>query len=102
VLVGDRGAEEGDNGVADELLHRPAVPLELVPQPSVVRREHRPDVLRIELLRARGEAHQVGEQDGDDLALLARRRTRRTKRSPTGPAELEAGRILLAASHARL
>ena len=47
VLVRDRGAEQTDNGVADELFNRPAEPLELAPKAPVVRREARPHVLGV-------------------------------------------------------
>ena len=43
----------------------------LAPKASVVRAQDRVDLLRVELLRARGEADEVGEEDGDDLALPA-------------------------------
>ena len=42
-----------------------------LPQAGVVRSENRADVLRIEALRAGGRADEVGEDDGDHLALLA-------------------------------
>jgi hypothetical protein len=67
--VRDRGTEKGHDRIADELLHRPAEPLELASQALVVRAEDRLDVFGIELLRARREAHQVGEEDGHDLPL---------------------------------
>src|SRR5207247_9501061 len=93
---------KGDNGVADELLDRAAVTLELVPQPCVVRREQGADVLGIELLRPRREANQIREQDRDDLPLLVGHRRRGVERGCAGAAELEAGRVLLAASRAGL
>jgi hypothetical protein len=42
--------------IADELLHRPAKPLELASQAFVVGTQDRFHVLRIELLRPRREA----------------------------------------------
>jgi len=65
-------SEHGHHRVADELLDRPAEVLELLPNACVVRAEQADDVFGIHLLGARGEADQVGEEDGDDLALLAR------------------------------
>jgi len=47
------------------------VPLELGSDPGVVVREQRANVLRIECLGSGGRAHEVAEEDGDDLALLA-------------------------------
>ena len=73
VLVRDRRPEHGDDGVADELLHRAPVALELVPEPRVVRREERPDVLGVEPLGALGRTDHVREHDRHDLALLAPR-----------------------------
>ena len=71
VLVCGRRAEERHDGVADELLDRPAVALELVPDACVVRAKDRLDVLGVERLRPRGEADEVAEDHGDDLALAA-------------------------------
>ena len=71
VLVRGRRPEDCDDGVADELLHRAPVALELVPEPRVVRGQQRPDVLGVEPLSALGRADQVREDDGDELALLA-------------------------------
>ena len=65
-----RRAEERHDGVADELLDGAAEPLQLGLHPGVVGREHPADVLGVELLGAAGEADEVGEQHGDDLALL--------------------------------
>ena len=67
--MGDRRPEERHHGVADELLHGAAVPLELVAKPLVVRAEDRLHVLRVQRLGARGEADEVGEENGHDLAL---------------------------------
>jgi MoxR-like ATPase len=71
--VRDRSPEESDHRVADELLHRAAEALQLPAQALVVGRKQRANVLRIHLLRPRRETDEVGEEDGDDLALLARR-----------------------------
>jgi hypothetical protein len=54
VLVRGRRAEQRDHGVADELLHRAAEVLQFRADAGVVRREPRPDVLGVHLLRARG------------------------------------------------
>ena len=52
VLVGHRRAEERHDGVADELLDRPAVVLELVAQERVVRRQGAADVLDVHAARS--------------------------------------------------
>jgi hypothetical protein len=72
VLPGDRRTEDRDDGVADELLDRPAPALELAAQPLVVGAEDRGDVFGVEGLRPGCEADEVGEEDGHDLALLPR------------------------------
>ena len=81
VLVCGRRAEERHDGIADELLHRPAVMLELVAEVLPVRGKQRSYVLRVHALRARREADEVGEEDGDDLPLLATRRGRVERRA---------------------
>ena len=72
VLVRDRRPEDRHHGVSDELLDRPAVPLELRAHATLVATELGRDVLGIHLLRARREADQVGEEHRDDLPLPAR------------------------------
>jgi hypothetical protein len=52
VVVRHRRAEDGHHRVADELLDRAAVALELAAEPLVVRPQDRLDVLRIELVSA--------------------------------------------------
>jgi hypothetical protein len=72
VLVRYRRAEERHHGVADELLDGAAEALELRLDPCVTRRLHQLHVLRIELLGTRREAHDIGEEDRDDLPLPPR------------------------------
>ena len=98
VLVRDGRSEDGHHGVADELLDRPAVELDLLPQARVVGTDARADVLGVGGLRGGGEADEVAEEDGDDLALLVHGRRRlRGQRSGAKTAELEAVWVLLAA-----
>jgi len=68
--VRDGRAEDRDDRVADELLHRAAEALELVPRPLVVDPQERADVLRVALLGARRRPDEIGEDDADDLPLL--------------------------------
>ena len=70
----DRGAEDGHDGVADELLHRAAVPLELTAHTRVVGGELGPHVLHVEPLGLCRRPDEVDEDDRDDLALLPSRR----------------------------
>jgi hypothetical protein len=81
VFVCDRGAEQRHHGIADELLHGASETFELHTEACVVRGEERAHVLRVELLGARGEADQVGEEHRDDLPLLAPGRLERERRA---------------------
>ena len=72
VLVRDRRAKQTDDRVADELLNRPADPLELPSKTPVVRREACPHVLGVRAVGCGRRADEVGVEDGDDLPLLAR------------------------------
>ena len=74
VLARDRRPEHGHYRVADELLHRPAVPLELEPHPLVIRPQPRSHILRISRLRRRRETDEVAEENGHDLPLHCHRR----------------------------
>ncbi len=69
----NRRAEERHHRVADELLDRAAVSLELAADPGVIGPEHGTDVLGIEPFRLLREADEVAEEDGDDFSLLSRR-----------------------------
>jgi hypothetical protein len=101
VLVRNRRAEQGHDGVPDELLHRPAEALELVAEVLPVRRQQRANVLGVHPLGARREADEVGEEDGDDLALLAPRLGRGGKHAPAAVAEPRIRRVLAPAGSAR-
>ena len=95
VLVRDRGAEDGHDRVADELLDRASVALDLLPQPGVVGADAGADVLGVGRFGGGGEADEVAEEDGDDLALLLEegagcsvsgaRRSRRMEARPEVP-----------------
>ncbi len=93
VLVRDRHPEDGHHRVADELLDRAAMALEDRAHPLVVAAHRRPERLGIGDAAERGRPGQVAEDDGDDLAHLARGRLLR-ERSPAAAAEPEPGRIL--------
>ena len=67
----------------------------------MVRLQEPLDVLRIHLLGARGEPHEVGEQHRDDLALLAEGACFPIERGATGVAEPCAGGVVLPADLAR-
>jgi len=82
VAVGERGAEDCHDRVADELLDRPPVFLDLPFGSAVVELERVPYVLRVGPVRSRREANQVHEEHGDQLALLASRHGR-TQLRPT-------------------
>ena len=99
VLVRRRRAVDGDHGVADELLDRAAVALQVAPERLVVAAQERADVLGIELLRARRRPDEIDEDRGDDLPLLRRSRPGGQHRS-AGVAEPCIVRVLAAAVRA--
>jgi hypothetical protein len=72
VLVGGPGPEEGHDPVAEEPIDKAAVPCDLVCQDVVVREKEGMNILGIQGLAAGGESREVGEQDGNGLAFLAR------------------------------
>ena len=101
VFVRNRRAEERHHRVTDELLDGSAVAFELGPQARVVGHEHRPHVLRVEPLGARGEPDQIGEEDGDDLPLGSRGRSGSHKRRSALGAEFRPDGVVVAARRAR-
>ena len=101
VLVCRRGAEDGHDRVPDELLDRAAVALDVLPQAGVVGADAGADVLGVSRFRGGGEADEVAEEDGHDLALLLHGcRRLRGQRRRTERAEGELARQLLAARRA--
>ena len=69
VLVGRGRAPDGHHRVADELLDGATVPCDHVRRDLEVEAQGLADVLGVPLLGKRGEAHEIGEQDGDEAAL---------------------------------
>ena len=70
VLVGHRGAEEGDDGVADDLVDLPAERVDVFDQALEAGVDQLLDLLGIRSLREGGEADEVGEEDGRDPAFV--------------------------------
>ena len=70
VLVGDGGAEQGDDGVAEQLVDAAAERLDVRHQALEARLDQALDALGVEVLGERGVADEVGEQHRDDAALL--------------------------------
>ena len=68
--VGDRSPEDRHDGIADELLHRPTEPLDLILDLAVVFLQEVANVLRIRSVGSGSEPHKIDEQDRDDLALF--------------------------------
>ena len=66
-------AERGHDGVADELLDRPALGLDLLAHRPEVRREHLLQPLGVQSLAQAGRARHVGEQDRHEAAFLTGR-----------------------------
>ena len=102
VLVSSRRAEDGHHRVADELLHRAPVALELGAQLRVVRRERGAHVLGVELLGERRRPDEIGEEDADDLPLFAGPGCRRLERRAAAGAEVRALVVLVTAALADL
>ncbi len=96
VLVDPRQAEDGHDRVADVLLHRSAVMLEDLAHLVEVARHHLAQRFRIERLAKARRAFEVGEDDGDCLPYLLRRK-RGCEGGAAKPAEPEAFRVLLTA-----
>jgi hypothetical protein len=69
--VRDRRAEDGHDRVADELLERPSVALELRAHQLELWPDRRPDVFRVTAVAETGRVDQIGEEHRHDLALLA-------------------------------
>jgi hypothetical protein len=101
VLVQLGQPEDRHHRVADELLDRAAVALELGAHGVEVPRHHLAQRLRVERLPEARRAFQVGEDDRDRLPNLLVRHHRRERR-PAVPAEPELRRVLLATSRANL
>ena len=98
VLVGDRHAEDGHDGVSDELLHRAGVVLDRHPHLVEVAKHHLAHGLRLEPLAKSGGTGHVAEKDRDRLASL---RCGFRKGAPTPAAEEKARRVLGAAARTR-
>ena len=76
VLVGDRRTEQGDDGVAEQLVDAPAELLDVGDEPLETGLDEPLDTLRIEMLGERRVADEVGEQHRDDTALFEGERGR--------------------------
>ena len=77
VLVRDGDSEDGHDGISGELLHRASVALEDGTQVLEVALKASAQRFRIGRLSERRRADEVAEEDRDDLALLAHRRSLR-------------------------
>jgi hypothetical protein len=73
LAVRNRSAEYAHHGIADEFLDHTAVALDSPLGLRVVELENFAHVFRIRPIRARGEADEVNEEDGDELPLFADR-----------------------------
>jgi hypothetical protein len=72
VLVRDGSTEKADDGITDELLHRPTVSLNLCAHMPPIGFLQRTNILGVKSLPRCGEVDQVGEQDADDFPLFTR------------------------------
>ena len=84
VLVGDGRAEQGHDGVADDLVDPPAEGHDVGDEPLEAPVDQVLHLLRVERLGHRREADQVGEQHADDPPLLG---APVPERMPAGGAE---------------
>ncbi len=100
VAVRDRSTEHRHHGIPDELLERAAVVLDPVLRVGVVELESVAHVLRVGPVAPRSEAHQVDEQDRDELPLLTEC-SGRFEPSAAATAEARLRRVRLAAAWAR-
>ena len=97
VLMHPGDAEDGHDGVADELLDRPAVPLEHALHRLEIAPHHATQALRIEPLAEGRRSGDIGEEHGDDLACL-RLESRQGKVGAAGDAEARIRRVLARSS----
>ena len=72
VLVGDGDAEDAHDGVADELLDRPPVAVQSLLAGCVVAKLDAPERLGIQSLTEGRRAHEVAEEQADELPELGR------------------------------
>jgi hypothetical protein len=69
--VGDRSAEQGDDGVSHDLVHSPAESRDVGGQSLEAAIHEVLDLLRVHRLAQGGEADEIGEDHGDDPPLVA-------------------------------
>ena len=106
VLVRLRDPEDGEHGVAGELLRRASEALDLGVDQVEELTLKLANVLGVEQLAERSRPREVGEEDGDDAPLLplvgvsAARRASSRKRDAAGRAEGRSRRLLRPASRA--
>ena len=98
VLVGARGAEQGQQAIARVLEHLAAEALHRRGHPRDGAADHALEVLGIHALAESGRADHVGEQRADDLARLPRR----APAPATGAPQAEQKRASAASSAAQL
>ena len=70
ILVCLRDSEDGQDGVTDEFLRRPAEPLDLRVQHREEIALQVADILRIELVAKSGRARKIGEEHRDNASLV--------------------------------
>src|SRR5206468_12387521 len=93
-----RRAEDGHDRIADELLDPAAMALDVPPKAGVIGADARPHVFGVLVLGGGGEASEIAEEHGDDLALLEHgQRADFDQRRGTLVAELRPLRVLVAA-----
>ena len=101
ILVRERCAEHGHDGIADELLDGTAERLDAPPQQLVVVAETSLDVFGVGRLGGRGETDEIAEQDGNRLAFLPARPAGLDDLRAAGQTEPRDAGVFLAARGAR-
>ena len=93
--MGHRRPEEGDDGVAEQLVDAPAERLDVGDEALEARLDQPLDLLRVEILGERGVPDEVGEENRDHPPFLDGQggrgddwyRTTGSSEPPTGPGE---------------
>ena len=73
ILMRERRSPYRHHGVADELLHRPAIATDDVPGEVEIAAQQLPGLLRVAALGKRREPDEIGEEDRDEAAFSDRR-----------------------------
>ena len=99
VLVRHRGAEQGEDPVAEQLVDPAAVLGDVVDEAGEAAIDQALGLLGVHVLGERGEPDEVGEQHGDDAPLLVGQHAERVPTRRTEPRSLRDGGSTRGALH---